>query len=92
MAFLAWFGMDSRGNKRVQSGCGLKYLVDTENAVVADVETTPARTYEEVEATKATLDWIERRLNLTRKRLAADIAMERPEAGSVPALCDYVRE
>jgi hypothetical protein len=36
----------------VQFGYGLNYLIDIENAVIVDVEPTPARTYDEVEATK----------------------------------------
>src|ERR1700689_712287 len=42
----------AKANKRVQFGYGLNYLVDTENAVIVDVEPTPARTYDEVESTK----------------------------------------
>jgi hypothetical protein len=33
----------AKANKRVQFGYGLNYLVDTENAVIVDVEPTPAR-------------------------------------------------
>ena len=62
----------AKANKRVQFGYGLNYLVDTENAVIVDVEPTPARTYDEVESTKTMLDRTERRLNLKPKRLAAD--------------------
>jgi hypothetical protein len=51
-------------SQRVQFGYGLNYLVDTENAVIVDVEPTPARTYDEVESTKTMLDRTERRLNL----------------------------
>jgi hypothetical protein len=64
----------AKANKRVQFGYGLNYLVDTENAVIVDVEPTPARTYDEVESTKTMLDPTERRLNLKPKRLAADTA------------------
>src|SRR6201988_5109976 len=64
----------AKANKRVQFGYGLNYLVDTENAVIVDVEPTPARTYDEVESTKTMLDRTERRLNLKPKRLAADTA------------------
>jgi len=64
----------AKANKRVQFGYGLNYLVDTENAVIVDVEPTPARTYDEVEATKTMLDRTERCLNLKPKRLAADTA------------------
>ena len=42
----------AKANKRVQFGYGLNYLIDIEYAVVVDVEATPARTYDEVAATK----------------------------------------
>ena len=42
----------AKANKRVQFGYGLNYLIDIENAVIVDVEATPARTYDEVAATK----------------------------------------
>src|SRR3954466_6061494 len=64
----------AKANKRVQFGYGLNYLIDIENAVFVDVEATPARTYDEVEATKTMLDRPERRLDLKPKRLAADTA------------------
>jgi len=64
----------AKANKRVQFGYGLNYLLDIENAVIIDVEPTPARTYDEVEATKTMLDRTERRFNLKPKRLAADTA------------------
>jgi hypothetical protein len=32
----------AKANKRVQFGYGLNYLIDTENAVIVDVEATPA--------------------------------------------------
>src|SRR6266516_3795246 len=41
----------AKANKRVQFGYGLNYLIDIENAVIVDVEATPARTYDEVAAT-----------------------------------------
>ena len=31
----------AKANKRVQFGYGLNYLIDTENAVIVDVEATP---------------------------------------------------
>ena len=52
----------AKANKRVQFGYGLNYLIDIENAVIVDVEPTPARTYDEVECTKTMLDRTERRL------------------------------
>ena len=42
----------AKANKRVQFGYGLNYLIDIENAVIVDVEATPARTYDEVAATQ----------------------------------------
>jgi len=64
----------AKANKRVQFGYGLNYLIDLEHAVIIDVEPTPARTYDEVESTKAMLDRTERRFSLKPKRLAADTA------------------
>jgi hypothetical protein len=60
--------------------------VDTENAVIVDVEPTPARTYDEVESTKTMLERTERRLNLKPKRLAADTALRN---GSFPRLVGW---
>jgi transposase len=42
----------AKANKRVQFGYGLNYLIDIDNAVIVDVEATPARTYDDVAATK----------------------------------------
>jgi IS5 family transposase len=64
----------AKANKRVQFGYGLNYLIDTENAVIVDVEPTPARTYDEVESTKTMLERTEHRFKLKPKRLAADTA------------------
>ena len=64
----------AEANKRVQFGYGLNYLIDLENAVIVDVEPTPARTYDEVESTKAMLARTEQRFHLKPKRLAADTA------------------
>src|SRR5438552_6949180 len=64
----------AKANKRVQFGYGLNYLIDTENAVIVDVEATPARTYDEVAATKIMIDRTERCFALRPKRLAADTA------------------
>ena len=46
----------AKANKRVQFGYGLNYLIDIENAVIVDVEATPARTYDEVAATKTMIE------------------------------------
>ena len=64
----------AKANKRVQFGYGLNYLIDVENTVIVDVEATPARTYDEVAATKTMIERTEKRLGLKPKRLAADTA------------------
>src|SRR3954464_9580230 len=64
----------AKANKRVQFGYGLNYLIDIENAVIVDVEATPARTYDEVAATKTMIKRTKERLGLHPKRLAADTA------------------
>src|SRR5438067_5941197 len=64
----------AKANKRVQFGYGLNYLIDIENAVIVDVEATPARTYDEVAATQTMLDRTQECFGLKPKRLAADTA------------------
>jgi transposase len=64
----------AKANKRVQFGYGLNYLIDIEEAVIVDVEATPARTYDEVAATQTMLDRTEACFDLKPKRLAADTA------------------
>jgi hypothetical protein len=63
----------AKANKRVQFGYGLNYLIDIENAVIVDVEATPARSYDEVAATK-TMKRTDKRMGLKPKYLAADTA------------------
>jgi len=64
----------AKANKRVQFGYGLNYMIDIENAVIVDVEATPARTYDEVAATKTMIERTEERFDLKPDRLAADTA------------------
>jgi len=64
----------AKANKRVQFGYGLNYMIDTEHAVIVDVEATPARTFDEVAAAKTMLDRTERAFGLRPQRLAADTA------------------
>src|SRR5436190_1415219 len=64
----------AKANKRVQFGYGLNYLIDIENAVIVDVEATPARTYDEVAATKVMITRTDERLGLKPTRLIADTA------------------
>jgi IS5 family transposase len=64
----------AKANKRVLFGYGLNYLIDNEHAIIVDVEATPARTYDEVAATKTMIDRTERCFALRPKQLAADTA------------------
>jgi hypothetical protein len=64
----------AKANKRVLFGYGLNYLIDNEHAIIVDVEATPARTYDEVAATKKMLLRTRRRMGLKPKHLAADTA------------------
>jgi hypothetical protein len=64
----------AKANKRVQFGYGLNYLIDNDNAIIVDVEATPARTYDEVRATRTMIERTERRFALSPARLAADTA------------------
>jgi len=64
----------AKANKRVQFGYGLNYLIDNENAVIVDVEATPARTYDEVAATRTMIERTEAHFGLKPRRLAADTA------------------
>jgi IS5 family transposase len=65
----------AKANKRVQFGYGLNYLIDIgPAAVIIGVEATPARTYDEVAATKPMLERTEKIFGLKPKRLVADTA------------------
>jgi transposase len=64
----------AKANKRVLFGYGLNYLIDSKHAVIVDVAATPARTYDEVAATKTMLERTEQRLRLKPERIAADTA------------------
>jgi hypothetical protein len=64
----------AKANKRVQFGYGLNYMIDTEHAVIVDVEATPARTYDEVAATRTMIDRTEQTFGMKPKRLTADTA------------------
>jgi Transposase DDE domain len=63
-----------KANKRVQFGYGLNYMIDVEHAVIIDVEATPARTYDEVAATRTMIDRTEKVFGAKPERLAADTA------------------
>src|SRR5215470_4505525 len=64
----------AKANKRVLFGYGLNYLIDVEHAIIVDVEATPARTYDEVEASRTMIERTRHRFGLRPKRLAADTA------------------
>src|SRR5512147_81212 len=65
----------AKANKRVLFGYGLNYLIDIQHAVIVDVEATPARTYDEVAATKTMIERTEQRFDIKPKRLVADTAV-----------------
>ena len=64
----------AKANKRVLFGYGLNYLIDVEHAIIVDVEATPARRYDEVEASRTMIERTRHRFGLRPKRLAADTA------------------
>ena len=65
----------AKANKRVQFGYGLNYLIDLgPGAVIVDVEATPARTFDEVAATKPMIERTEKIFGLKPQRFAADTA------------------
>ena len=66
----AWNVKEGRG----KFGYFNNYLVDTEHAVIVDVEATPARLSQEIVATKAMLERVDRRHALKPEKLAADKA------------------
>jgi transposase len=66
----AWNTKEGRG----KFGYFNNYLVDTEHAVIVDVEATPARIAQEIIAIKAMLGRVEETLGIKPERLAADKA------------------
>jgi transposase len=64
----------AKANKRVQFGYGLNYMIDVEHAIIVDVEATPARTYDEVAATRTMIERTAGVFGLKPERLAADTA------------------
>jgi len=66
----AWNVKEGRG----KFGYFNNYLIDTENAVIVDVEATPARLAQEIVATKAMLERVEETHHLRPDKLAADKA------------------
>ena len=65
----------AKANKRVQFGYGLNYMIDVEHAVIVDVEATPARTYDEVAATRTMIDRTETTFGLKPGRIRRPIPL-----------------
>ena len=63
-----------RGRHKVMFGYSLNYLIDTQHAVIVDVEATPTRISKEVDATETMLDRTEDRFDLKPDRIAGDVA------------------
>jgi transposase len=66
----AWNTKEGRG----KFGYFSNYLVDTDHAVIVDVQATPARIAQEIVATKAMLEQVEETYGIRPERLAADKA------------------
>ena len=64
----------AKAHLQVQFAYGLNYLIDLDNAIIVDVEATPARVYDEVRSTRTMLTRTKLRLGIKPKRLAADTA------------------
>ena len=66
--------MDGQGQQARALRLRVNYLIDTKHAVIVDVEATPARTYDEVAATRTMIERTEKRFRLKPQRIAADTA------------------
>ncbi len=64
----------TRGRHKVMFGYSLNYLIDTEEAIIVDVEATPTRLSNEVDATGTMIERVHQRLALKPKRIAGDTA------------------
>jgi len=64
----------TRGRHKVMFSYSLNYLIDTQNAVIVDVEATPTRISKEVEATGTMIERAGERLGLKPRRIAGDVA------------------
>ncbi len=72
-----WPDYDQDGGLQFTNACysaTVSIIPLTSSMVFIDVEATPARTYDEVAATKTMLDRTERCFDMKPKRLAADTA------------------
>jgi transposase len=64
----------TRGRHKVMFGYSLNYLIDTEHAVIVDVEATPTRISKEVDATGTMIERTGDRFGLTPETVAGDVA------------------
>jgi transposase len=64
----------TRGRHKVMFGYSLNYLIDTEAAVIVDVEATPTRISLEVDATETMIERTQDRFGLKPDTVAADVA------------------
>lgn len=66
--------LTSKGKSKIAFAYGTNYLIDTNAAVILDVEASPARWTAEVAATRTMLDRTASRFGLNPRNLAADTA------------------
>jgi transposase len=64
----------TRGRNKVMFGYSLNYLIDTENAVIVDVDATPTKISKEVEVTKTMIERTQDRFGLKPDHIAGDVA------------------
>ena len=64
----------TRGRNKVMFAYSLNYLIDMDEAVIVDVEATPARISKEVDAASTMLERTEERFDLKPDHIAADVA------------------
>jgi transposase len=64
----------TRGRHKVMFGYSLNYLIDTQEAVIVDVEATPTRISKEVDATETMVERTEECFGLKPDNIAADVA------------------
>ena len=64
----------TRGRHKVMFAYSLNYLIDTEEAVIVDVEATPTRISKEVDATETMVARTQERFGLKPDHIAGDVA------------------
>ncbi|HUI21640.1 MAG TPA: IS1182 family transposase [Methylocella sp.] len=66
--------LTSKGKSKITFAYGTNYLIDTQAAIIVDVEASPARWTAEVAATRVMIERAKERFDLRPKKLAADTA------------------